>query len=203
MGGWTFALGKDNEQTLEESVPAGVTTVALAGADAIFEVGNDLFISESAGDEAECLGVATEVTSASVSFSLAVQREKDVGAKLWRPATSQVMSAEVVFPIEREVKTGVSIERSLGGTNYAIRTAARVESMTFELDELTPLALDALILWIEEKTDGGLLAFTLVEPNRKLTAVRLSSGRFEWGRAAGGRRRLKLPLLIEAEGEYR
>lgn len=203
MGGWTLAHGKDAEQTLGGAVAAGATQIALTGADTIFAVGELLFMSEADGTEAEFLGAVSAVSPTAVDFKLPVVEPKAAGAKLWRPQSSLALSAEAHFPFQRKVSTGVEVERSLGGTVFAIQTAEPSETMIWTLDELTDEREATLADWLSEEIQGGLRAFTLVEPGRKIAAVRLAEGRFTRFAKAGGRRGLEAPLMVEGDGQYR
>lgn len=202
MGGWTLAQGRQTEQTLGDVVAAGATQIALANANSIFSAGQLLFISEADGTETEFLGGVVQSTSSDVQFTLPLQKSKNSGAKLWRPSSSFVSGAAESLPMQRKVHTGVTLERSLGGVSYAIRTADPFASMELSLAELTPARELALVQWIQSATENGLNSFTLVSPTRAISAVRLQLDEYLRVAGAGGNSELKLTLLIEAEGEY-
>jgi hypothetical protein len=203
MGGWTFAKGKENEQTLGEVVPAGATQIDLDGADELFHPGDLLFICEADGGETEFLGAAISATPAGLAFTLGPRKSKDSGAKLWRAETSFVLTAQEGSPQQRRVDTGVALEWSLGGTCYAIRTAEPMTTMEWMLDGLTPAREAEFLDWFDQATGGGLESFTIVGPDRRILAVRLNEGRYSRIGREGGRRGLRLPLLVVSEGEYR
>jgi hypothetical protein len=203
MAGWTFAQGKSAEQTLDDVTLAGATQIALAGADAIFAVGERLFTSEADGSEAEHLGRVTAVDSAAVDFSLPLKKSKDSGALIWRATTSIALYAEESAPPRRRIATGVDVARSLGGVVYAIRTAEPMTTLEWTLENLTPEREAALAAWLDAATQGGLAPFTAVDPARTLSAVQLWDGAFARLGERGGRRAMKFALLLLGEGEYR
>lgn len=203
MGGWFFVRGKDAEQTLGDVTAAGATQIALAGADGIFAPGELLLISESDGTETEFLGAVTAVSPTAVDFTLALRASKDSGARLWRATDSISVHADPKAPPVRSVETGVSRERSLGGVEYAIRVAEPATALQWELAGMTSAQEQALIDWIDQATERGLLAFTLVEPARAVRAVRIEDGRYLRSGRRGGRRTLTLNLALIGDGEYR
>ena len=203
MGGWIFAQGREAEQTLGDVVTAGAIQIALTGADGIFAVGELLFISEADGSEVEFLGGVTAVSPTAVDFALALLKSKDSGAKLWRPISSFATGGDAVLPSKRETRSGVAVERSLGGVSYAIRTAVATKTMDWSLEELTPQSEANLTDWLDQTAQGGLVALTLVAPSRALDAVRLHGPGTTQTLRAGGRASLSLSLLIEEEGGYR
>lgn len=203
MPGWLFAQGRDAEQTLGDVVAAGATTIALAGANGIFSVGEALFISESDATETEYLGAVKSVSPTDLDFSLSVRVSKNSGALLWRPVNSLNIGGDPKLPQRRRSLTGVHVERSLGGTVFAVQTGAAGEILDWRLDRLTPAQSAALGVWLDSTVQGGLAAFTLIAPTRELNAVRLREAEYVRKEGPGGETAFELNLLVEQAGGYR
>lgn len=203
MGGVILAQGREHEQIISGAIPGGAISIGLAGADGIYAEGDHLFVSEAGGSEVEFLGRVEAVSPALVSWGLPVRRAKDSGARLWRARHALATRAESALPFQSRVKTGVEIERSLGGVTYAIRVAAPVETIDWTLMGLTPQEEGAVVEFLAIATGGGELPFTIILPSRSLTAVQLASGEFGRAEGVGGRRSLRMKLLVEEDGGYR
>lgn len=201
MAGWILAAGRQCETTLEDVVPAGATTIALADANAIFAAGDLLFASEADGGETEWLGRVAAVTEASVGFSRPLAKSKNSGAKLWR-AASWVAAAGAAPPTRRTRSSGVVTERSLGGRFYAVRVAEPSETFALELGGLTPASARAVMDWIDAAADGGLNALALLGPAGELLAARLSGEPILRELGRGDAATLKLPFILVAEEIY-
>jgi hypothetical protein len=202
MGGWIFAQGRQAERTLSGGVDAGAAQIALANANTFFNSTELLFISEADGSGVEFLGAVTAVDDATVSFTLPLKQAKSSGAKLWKPITRFNLASEKFLPLTREIETGASVERSLAGVNYAIRTAQPFTRLTLQWEGLAPAHEEAFVAWLEAASQGGLIPFTIVYPARRIQAVRLDHGGYSRIEKPGESRTVKLPLRLEAAAEY-
>ena len=202
MSGWIFAKGRADEQTLGDVTAAGAQTIALAGADGIFSVGQHLFISEADDSETQWLGKVTAVTSSDVSFSRALESSKNSGAKLWRAEATRETPADVELPERRRTEPGVVTERSRGGDFYSVKVGEPKTEVRLTLGGLTRQAEETLFLWLGANAEWGLQAFTLIAPGGELTAVRLTGDPIEQERAGGGRESIVMPAVIVGAGTY-
>lgn len=205
MSGLLFARGRTNQTALSGATAAGASSIALAGADALFAVGLQLFISEADGSESEWLGRALTTGANSISFSRPLLRAKNSGALLWSATSALETPAGIALPVSRLIRTGVASERTRGGDWFAIAVAEPATEAALTLDGLTPSAESAVVDWLGEETGWGLWPFTLVEAGNALLAVRLASDDthpVKRERLAGGRAKLILPLAAVQEGAY-
>jgi len=202
IGGWFFCRDRVAQVELDASVAEGATSISVTGADGIYSVGQLLCISEADGSEPEFLGGVREVEANAVEFALPVRAAKSARALLWIVAESFHLDAENAQPFTRRVASGVALERALGGTHYAIRTAATRETLDLKLEGMTPPRERALHAWLALLTQNGLLPFTLVAPDRRLFVVRLDVGVIERAERDAIRASIRLPLIIESEGAY-
>jgi hypothetical protein len=202
IGGWHFARGKENEQTLSDVVVAGALQIALPGADGLFAPGDILFISEADGSETEFLGGVTGVTASRVSFALPVRRSKNSGARLWRAEDHLGLSAQCVEPLVRRLDPGVVVLRSVSGGIYSVRVAEPGEETKLKLVGITPQSEAQWLDWLLGATQGGLASFTLVRPDRSPAAVRLAERPILRERRSGAAAAMTIELIIEAEETY-
>ncbi len=203
MAGWLFAQGREAEQTLGDIAAAGATTIALAGADGIFAIGEQIFVSESDASETEYLGAVKSVSPTDLDFSLPVRVSKNSGGLLWRPVSSLSVGGDPKLPQRRRSLTGVHVEQSLGGMVFAVQTGAAGEILDWRLGQLAPAQAAALGVWLDSTVQGALAAFTLIGPARELNAVRLREAEYVRKEGPGGETVFELNLLVEQAGGYR
>lgn len=202
MGNIILAQGKEAEQTLAGSLAAGATQASVPSADTIFSLGELLFVSETDASEPEYLGAVNSVSATTVGFTFAVRAAKEAGAKLWRPATSLLCPGVRGVPTKRKSDPGVAVERSLGGTSYAVRVGEPRTTLELALESLTPVRESEVDAWIAGPLAGGLLPFSLISSARAISSVRLSGGEIVRTEEAGGRHSLRVPLILEAENQF-
>ncbi len=203
MGGWTLTKGKTSEHTITSPSSAGARFFALVGANTFYSPGDLLFMSESDGSETEFLGAVVAATVTMLESTLPLLKAKSANAKIWKPTNHFGFSAEFSPPLTRKIGTGVTVTRTGGGGYSASRTTDRTDTMVLVWEGMAPGLDEDLTSWLESATNGGLDPFTLVFPSRKVEAVRLYDDGYSRVVRPGDRCDLRLPLIIEAEGEYR
>lgn len=202
LGGWFFCRDRESQSLLDASMESGGHVIPLDDANLLFSVGDLVFISEADGSELEFLGGVREVDADSMECALPARTTKAAGAHFWKAMASIHVAAESAQPLARKIVSGVSLERALSGTHYAIRTAATRETLDLKLDGMTTQRERSLHEWLKVQTQGGLLPFTLVAPERRVLAVRFDAGALERAERDVTRASVRLPLVIESEGGY-
>jgi hypothetical protein len=202
MSGWILAHGRSQQQSLGDVTAAGATSIALAGADAIFAPGDWLFVSEADGSEAQWLGRVTQTTFSAVSFSRPLAFSKNSGALLWRADSALATPTEGALPERRSIVPGVAVERTRAGDWFAVQVAEPAESLALALEGLTPQAERDALDWIAAAIGWGLSPFAVIDPAGAMYAARLAGEPIVRERSAGGRRRLVLPIALVEEGAY-
>lgn len=202
MSGWMMARGRTNETSLEEVTAAGVRNISLTGADALFAVGDFLLISEADGSETQWLGRVTATSASGVSFTVALARSKNTGARLWRAASVLELTGLDALRERRTLATGVVVERSLGGDFLAVKVSEPRDSASLAVSGLTPQNEQALLDWLREETGWGLEAFALIGPAGEMTAVRLSGEAITRETGKGTRVSMTMPIMTVGKGIY-
>jgi hypothetical protein len=202
MSGWLLARGKSQQQTLADVTLAGATSLALAGANALFNPGDWLFISEAGGAETQWLGRVTQATTTALHFSRPLSQSKNSGALLWRAASALATPAEGALPERRTLATGVAAERARSGDWFAVQVDQPIQTLQLALVGLTPQPEREALDWIATALQWGLQSFTLIDGAGELWTARLTGEPLVREQTAGGRRRLVLPLALIQEGAY-
>lgn len=202
MSGWIFVTGRNNETSPGEVVPAGATTIPLAGADETYATGDLLFISESDGSETQWLGRVSSVTAEQVAFTRPLAASKDSTALLWAAAHHRATPARPDRPLELVTRPGVAVEPTLGGQTQAASVAEPRTTLRLRLGGLSAAERQGLFEWLGARAGWGLNPFTLIGPDGRLEAVRLSGEPIGQRREAGGLETIELPLILLGEGQY-
>jgi hypothetical protein len=168
-----FATGKQNEQTLSQPISEGATEIPVANASTYFAEGDHLFISESDGSELEYLGIATSVSTTSVTVARPVASAKSAGALLWKPVAVFQWEVGRSSPLVRTYHSGVEVQRSVGGVLYSTQVSDpfRTESLFFE--RVTRENYQQYEQWVCDVIHDGLDAFTYVDEEGVVSVVKV------------------------------
>lgn len=202
MAGALFALGRTNERDITSALSAGTNQIPITNADTYFATGDLVFVSEADASEVEFLGAATSVTTSQIVTTFAVAEAKATNGKAWKPQSKIAVSGTFGSPENRKLDRGLVVQRSLGGTPYAMDVGALVEHFDLKIAGLTPRELDGLLAWLDTTTGGGKIAFTIVHLDRSVEAVRLTGIPETVVRASGGRSSVQLPVLSEGHAIF-
>ncbi len=197
-----FAYNKHNEQPLSEGIAAGAKSIPVEQAVDYFNVGDDIFIADAAAGTLEYLGQAGDVSSTAVTVPYATASAYPAGAGVWRPAAFFRFTTGTASPLHSRLDTGVAVRRSLGGTEYGIRTREPRTIIDLTIPDLPRRVYRTFEEWLADTTDNGLQPFTFVDNERQVTSVRLLNETIEYEENQPGFATLNLTLSVHDEGEY-
>jgi hypothetical protein len=203
MSGVKCGLGRAHENSLSTGAAAGQMSLALVDLTPGLTVGESLLISDADGTSPEWLGRVTSVAASVVAFTRPLRQTRGPGSAVWTPEDWFESGARLAPGMTTQLTPGVATERTLDGQFHTVEVEPARTQWRLELFGMAPTAATGLATWLRQATGLGLKAFTLIEPDGALSALRLTGETLERVDEPVGRCRMRLRAWVVEEGGYR